>query len=365
MKMALNSKHLFFVGSYAGEDQPGIAAFLFDSVTGETMAQGAITGIKNPSYLTAHPNGRWLYAVSETGQAGDGIYGAVCSFRYKQQPFSMEALNQQSTRGDWPCHVQIDRTGRWIVASNYGSGSVALFPILEDGALGTMATFLQHEGQGPNRDRQEGPHAHSATFSPDNRFLIVADLGIDRLVIYRFDAKSGSLDWHGGVQAEPGAGPRHLDFDPDGQRVYVANELNNTLAIYDYDEVGGALQPVQSLSTLPDPALPNSVADIHVSAKRSRVYVSNRGHNSLAVFDVEDMHRAHRTGIVPCGGEWPRSFALDPDEAYILVANRHSHDLAVLPVVVGGTVGPSINKITLQQPSCVKFGGPLHGDLSE
>jgi 6-phosphogluconolactonase len=354
--MTTNAKHFLFVGSYAPEDKPGIYAFLFDSATGDMTPHGSFAGITNPSFLTVHPNGKWLYAVSETGLGSDGVHGSVHALKIEQGSLNLQPINWQSTQGDWPCHVVIDGNGRFLIASNYGTGNAALFPILPDGGLGEMTAFVQHEGQGANKARQEGPHAHSAVFTPDNRFLVVADLGIDQLVIYQFDAETGSLSADAKVQAAPGAGPRHFAFHPDGQQLLVANELDSTVTVYDYDAGNGTLHALQTVETLPTNAPESSVADIHFSPSGQHVYVSNRGHNSVAVFSFGDNGRLTRLAISPCGGNWPRNFALSPDGQFMLVANRRSDQISVLPIHADGSeIGAAVVRVSVAQPSCITF----------
>lgn len=353
--MNAKSKQLYFVGSYAAQDQAGVTAFDFDPAAGDVTVRGKFSGIRNPSFLALHPNGRWLYAVSETGLAQDGDYGSIWSLSYERPSLDVQPINSRSTGGDWPCHLEIDRSGRWIVASNYGTGNAALFPILDGGELGEMAAFVQHEGQGPNTARQEGPHAHSATFSPDNRFLIVADLGIDQLMVYQFDEETGSLTLRDSIQTAPGAGPRHMVFHPGGRRVFVANELDSTVTVYDYRAADGALQALQTLSTLPSPDPESTVADIHLSASGRQLYVSNRGHNSIAVFEVEEDGRVTLQGIFSCGGDWPRNFAVGPADQFLLVANRRSNQISIMSLDDDGGIGRGIQQIPILQPSCVLF----------
>ena len=163
---------------------------MFDETRGTLTPHGSFAGILNPSFIVIHPNGQWLYAVSETGQASDGIPGGVCALSFERESFSMRLLNQQPSGGDWPCHLRLDATGKWLIATNYGSGNAAIYPLQPDGSLGEMTDFVQHHGKGPNAARQEASHAHSSIFSPDNRFVIIADLGIDQLVIYQFDTSN-------------------------------------------------------------------------------------------------------------------------------------------------------------------------------
>src|SRR5579883_463958 len=173
------SHYTLYLGSYAAAQQPGVYAFTLHAETGELSAQGSFAGITNPSFLTTSPHGEYIYAVSETCMQQDGVPGSVWALRYAREPWTLEPLNQQASGGDLPCHLAIDATGRWLLVSNYGSGTVSVLPIQEDGALGALTDCVQHEGRGPRADRQEGPHAHSATFTPDQRSVIVADLGID------------------------------------------------------------------------------------------------------------------------------------------------------------------------------------------
>lgn len=350
-----SSKQTLFIGSYASSDAAGIYGGVFEVDTGNLTIHSSFTGIANPSFVLGHPNGRFLYSVSEIGMASDGQHGAVWAFRIGDD-LTLDPINQQSTQGDWPCHLAIDGTGRWLIASNYGSGDAALFPLLPDGSLGPLQTLMRHQGSGPNKDRQEGPHAHSATFSPDNRFVIIADLGIDQLVVYAFDAEVGALVKQAEVQANPGAGPRHLAFGPNGRFLYAANELDNTVTVYRYDAANGSLSSIQTIPTLPAPNPDSAVADIHFSPSGQHLYVSNRGHNSVAVFGVGADGRLTSIGFPSCGGNWPRNFAVGGNGRYLLVANRHTNNIAILPLTAAGpNVQDPIQQTTISQPSCVQF----------
>lgn len=345
---------MLFVGSYAVPTQPGIHAFHFDVETGKLSAVGSFAGIANPSFLVVHPNRRWLYAVSETKQ-DDGAPGSVWAFRVAHEPWSLQPLNHRPSGGDWPCHLQLDATGRWLFVSNYGTGSVGVLPILPDGSLGEMADLVQHDGRGVHPQRQEGPHAHSATLTRDNGLVIVADLGIDQLVSYAFDATAGKLSPHGQTRTRPGAGPRHMAFHPNGHVLYVANELDSTVTVYAYDAANG-LYERQALNTLPPGARENTVAHIHVSSSARRVYVSNRGRNSIAVFDAAADGQLTRIAVPACGGNWPRHFALAPDERFMLVANQYSSELSVLPLRIGSDeIGAPAARAAVPQAACVQF----------
>ncbi len=302
------SQHVLYIGSYATVDQPGIHACTFDNTTGELTLHASFAGVANPSFVVVHPNGHWLYAVSETNQQKDNLSGAVWAFRCRHEPWSIEPINHQMSGGDSPCHLEIDSNGRWLLVSNY------------------------------------------------HRFVIVADLGIDALLVYEFDPSAGRLHAHTHTITRPGAGPRHLAFHPNGQLVYVANELDNTVAVYDYDAANGRLRERQVVETLPSTASESTVADIHISPLGDRVYVSNRGHDSVAIFAVEMDGRLARVAIRSCGGRWPRNFAIAPGNRFLLVANQHSDEVVVLPVLSGSeALGAPTASVALTGVSCVHF----------
>jgi len=350
------SSSLVFVSGYAGADQPGIHAFMFDESNGSLTPQGSFKGILNPSFCLVHPNGRWLYAVSEASKADRELGGGVCALTFEREPFAAHLLNQQPSLGDWPCYLQLDRTGRWLFVANYGSGNASGYPIHADGSLGEKSAHVQHSGSGPNKQRQEGPHAHSVTFSPDNRFALVADLGLDQIISYRFDPESGTLNRHTETQTQPGAGPRHLAFHPNNKWLYAANELNSTVTLYDYEAGSGALLEKQNISTIPSDSPENIVADIHVSATGQHVYISNRGHNSLAVFEVGKDGHLTLVSIPSCGGNWPRNFALSPNGKFALVANQYSNEVCVLPVVADTeSLGTAVARASVAGASCIQF----------
>jgi 6-phosphogluconolactonase len=350
----MTTNDLILVSGYAAPDQPGIHAFRFDHSTGTLDARGSFTGVANPSFVVVHPQQPWLYAASETA-ASDGAPGAVWALRFQRDGTSFAPINQQGSGGDHPCHLALDATNRWLLVSNYSSGVVGVLPIGDDGSLGTMTDLVQHEGSGSHAERQAGPHAHSATWTPDNQFVIVTDLGIDQLVVYAFDHQAGKLTPHKEINTRPGAGPRHLVFHGNGEQVYVANELDNTVSVYRYNGAGG-LSEQQTLSTLPPDAGENTVADIHIAPNNSRAYVSNRGHNSIAVYDVAADGQLAPVAIMPCGGDTPRNFALAPRGGWLLVANQNSNSLAVLPLSEGfDPIGEPVGHVAVGQPSCVQW----------
>ncbi len=342
-------------GGYAAPNQPGLHAFTFDGVTGALNLVGSYAGIHNPSFLVVHPNNQWLYSVSETGERSNDAPGAVWALKFQLEPWSMTPLNHQPSGGDWPCHLQLDKTGRWLFVANYGTGSARVFPIQADGSLGAATATVQHQGTGPNAQRQEGPHAHSTILTPDNQYALVADLGLDALVVYRFDSQAGTLTRAGEVRTRPGAGPRHTVFHPSGKVLYVANEIDNTVSAYEYDSAG-TYTIRQTLATLPPTAPENTVADIHLASSANRLYISNRGHNSLAVYGIDKDGWLTRLAVPACGGEWPRNFALAPNGRFVLVANQYSNAITVLPLPIGAEeIGNPVAKVEVHQASCIKF----------
>ncbi len=353
-------ERLLIVGSYAAADQPGIQLLRVAETTGALTTCGSYAGITNPSFVVAHPNGQWVYAVSETSQ-GDGTPPSVWALHVDRESLTLWPLNQQPSGGDAPCHVQLDRTGRWLLVSNYTSGSIAVLPIVENGALGPMTETIQHAGSSVHPERQTGPHAHSAIFTPDNRYAIVADLGLDQLVAYAFDSATGKLRPHARTATKPGAGPRHMAFHPRGDHLYVANELNSTVSVYSYDAASGTLKERQTVAILPSGSPENLTAHIYLSPSGQQLYVSNRGPNTIAVFDVAADGQLAAVAVYPCGGDWPRHFTL-LDERFLLVANQYSGDISVLPLLASPeTPGSTVASVNIPQATCVQWVTDKHG----
>jgi 6-phosphogluconolactonase len=229
-------------------------------------------------------------------------------------------------------------------------------PIANDGALGKPAHVVRHQGRGTHAKRQTGPHAHSTVFTPDQRFVLVADLGLDQILSYGFDESGGSLVGNGHTSTRPGAGPRHLAFHPHGRILYVANELDNTISVYEYQGAEGRLCERQSLSTVPPDAGGNSVADVHVAPNGTRAYVSNRGHDSIAVFDIDANGTLTFRGTQSCNGQWPRHFAIHPTGQFMVIANQFSGDVTVLPVTESQAgIGEAVAVAAVPFASCVQF----------
>ncbi len=371
---APDSNLVAFIGSYTPADQPGIFAVTVDRDSGLRM-YAAWAGVTNPSFLTIHPNGRHLYAVSETGLVADGTSGTVHAFDIERSGATIELapLGRRPTSGDHPCHLRVDPDGRWLAVSNYGTGSLVVLPIRPDGSLDGVASLVQHRGTGPIAGRQDGPHTHSSVFAPDGRFLIAADLGVDQILVYEFDSDTGSLNGRHVIRTAPGAGPRHLAFHPDGSHLFVANELDNTVSLFGFDGDDGSLHLRQSESTVPPQWPHNTVGDIHVSDAGDRVYVSNRGHDSLAAFEFHSTEGLTRRTLRSCAGRVPRGFRLVPGADQALVANQESDEVVALSLTAHAALDP-VARLHILRPSCVtllmpnrprRAGTPALGDGPE
>ena len=346
---------LLVVGSYASADEPGIHAFRMHG-DGRLTPLGATGGVARPSYVIPHPARNVLYAVGELDRTEHGVAGRVWALAIERDPWMLRPLNDLPSGGDLPCHLRLDPTGGWLVVSNYGSGTVGLLRLAADGSLAEMTATVQHQGRSVRRGRQDGPHAHSAVVTPDGRLVLVADLGTDRIVSYQLERGTGALVPHGETTARPGAGPRHMAFDPTGRRLYVTNELDSTVSLYEFTPTSGALSEAQVVATLPGAVDGNLVADIALSRSGDRLYVSNRGHDSIAVFGVSPGGRLERTAIRPCGGAWPRSIALDPAGGHLVVANQRGDGVAVLAVrAESPDLAEALPAAAVPRPSSVRF----------
>ena len=326
---------LVFVGSYGSAAGQRIHAVVIDE-TGTMRIVGGADGIADPSFLAVHPDGHTLYAVSETGSVADGSVGHVHALRIEEfaQTVGLTPMGARSTHGDHPCHLSIDRTGRWLHATNYSSGEVVVFRIDGDGSLSEAVERIDHVGRGPHEERQLGPHPHSTTVSPDNEYLIVADLGVDRVFIYGRDDDTGSLEYHGDMRSRPGSGPRSSTFDPSGRFLCVVNELDNTVTLYAWDRGSGTLEEIQVTPTLPDGVdTPNLAADVCFDPSGRSLYVSNRGHDSVMAYRLDPERGLTTIGTQPSGGMSPRAIVVAPSGSHLVVANERSDRVVSLPLV--------------------------------
>ncbi len=356
------SDWLMFVGTYtsAGASK-GIYAFRMDGETGGMTQVNFEDGIINPSFLAIHPNRKFLYAVNEVAESSGVPGGALTAYSIDHSSGALSRINHQSTGGPGPCHVSIDATGKYAVVANYNGGSVCMLPIAEDGSLGRSSHFIQHYGGTKvNPQRQEKAHAHSANLSPDNRFAVINDLGLDQIRVYEMDLEAGKLKFsqESSVTSAPGAGPRHLDFHPNGRYAYAINELGCTVTAYNYDAASGKLTEINSLSTLPEGYQgDNTTADVHVSPDGKFLYGSNRGHNTLAIFRIDESDGSiESVADQSTGGKTPRNFGFHPEGKYLYAANQDSDNIIQFEVdAATGELTPMGREIRCPMPVCLKF----------
>ena len=355
-------KYLVYVGTYTDHGSKGIYVYRFDSSTGKMTSLGLAAEATEPSFLAVDSSGPFLYAVNETETYSGQPTGAASAFAIQPDSGKLSLLNQVSSRGTDPAHITLDRTGKYALVANYTSGSVAVFALLKDGRLGEVASFVQHKGSSVNPERQKGPHAHAIALSPDNRFAVVADLGLDQLLVYSFDAAKGTLGAKPQVvKASPGAGPRHLVFSFDSRFLYMLNEMQSSVVAYSYDAASGAMHELQTISSLPKGfSGENTAAEIEIDPSGKFLFASNRGDDSIAVFAIDP-----RTGMLThvetdsTGGKTPRNFAIDPTSSWLLAANQDSDKIVVFRIdQKTGHLNPTGDVFQLPSPVCLKFVAP-------
>ena len=313
----------------------------------------------NPSFLALHPNGRFLYAVNEGLETGDQPGGAVSAFARDPESGNLTYLNRELSHGTDPCHLTVDLGGRCVLAANYSSGSVAVLPIGADGRVGPATYVDQHSGSSVHQ-RQQGPHAHAIPLDPTGRFALCPDLGMDQLFVYRLDAAAGTLSPNDppGARLAPGSGPRHLDFHPSKPWVYVINELGSTVTTFAWDGERGTLGEIQTVSTLPETYMGRSTcADIHVAPSGRFVNGSNRGHDSIAAFAIDEATGALTPlGHTPTGGRTPRNFAIDPTGTYLFAANQDTDTIVTFRLdAATGQLTPTGQVTNVPSPVCLKL----------
>ncbi len=355
---AANKEHYLIVGTYNSPKSEGIYVYKFNSLDGSTKEVSHIK-TANPSYVTVAPGEKFVYAVHEIGKEGKG--GEVAAFSFNKKDGTLTFINQQLTGGDHPCYVEIDKTGKWVIVANYSSGSFSVLPVNKDGSLGVATTTIQHVGSGKIPGRQKGPHAHCAKLSPDNKWLFVSDLGIDKVMIYAFDAITGKITpaKYPFAASEPGSGPRHFTFHPNNKYAYLVEEITGTVVAFKY--TNGTLKSLQRLSTLPagDTGFIGS-ADIHVSSDGKFLYASNRGKegsNTIAIFKIDPATGMLKSiGHQSTLGKIPRNFNLDPTGNFLLVANQESDEVVVFKRnKQTGLLTDTGKRINIGKPVCLKW----------
>jgi 6-phosphogluconolactonase len=351
-----------YVGTYTGKDSKGIYRFDLDLATGKLSNKELAAEVKSPSFLAIHPNHKFLYSVNEVDDIGGKKGGGVSAFAIDPKTGNLTPLNQQTSGGPGPCHITVDKEGKNVLVANYTGGSAEVLPINDKGELEKPSSFQQHKGKGTDPARQEGPHAHSVNVDAKSQFAVVADLGLDKVFIYHFDPKKGTLTPNDppAYETEPGAGPRHFAFHPDGKHAYVINELACTVSALDYDAGKGVLKRVQTVSTLPkgtEKEKNYSTAEVQVHPSGKFLYGSNRGHDSIAVFAIDP-----KTGGLTLVGHQgkgikePRGFGIDPTGAYLIVGNQNGKSIVVFKI--DPTTGELTETGTVAEvgaPVCVKM----------
>jgi 6-phosphogluconolactonase len=355
-----SAPYLMYVGTYTGPNSKGIYAYRFDPATGQATSLGLVTETVNPSFVAIDPTQGFLYAVNEVSDYQGKKSGAVSAFAIDRQSGKLTLLNEMPSGGAGPCHVSLDKTGKYVLVANYDSGSVAVFPVLNDGKLGEASAVVQHSGHGPDPERQKGPHAHQIVLSKDNRFAIAADLGLDELLIYRFDPAKGTLTPNNPPfgKVDPAAGPRHFVFHPNDRFIFVTNEMASTVTGFSYDAARGSLSKLTSVSTLPEGFKgENDTAEIEISADGKFLYDSNRGHNSIAIFSVDAATGTQKfVEAVSTGGKTPRNFAIDPTGSYLFAANQDSNNIVIFKIdKQTGHLTPTGQVLEAPSPVCIRF----------
>jgi 6-phosphogluconolactonase len=348
-----------FVGTYTGKKSKGIYRLEFDPSTGKLGTPEVAAEVTSPSFLAVAPDRKHLFSVCEIDSFKGKKAGGVASFAMDASSGALKPINQESSVGAGPCHVVCDKLGKHVLVANYGGGSVAVLPVGADGKLGEASCFVPHTGSGADKSRQEGPHAHSINLDADNRFAVVADLGLDKLFVYRFDPAAGTITPNEPpfVEMAPGSGPRHFAFHPNGKFAYANEEMASTLTALSYDGTKGEFKVLNTLSTLPEPTKGNSTAETVVHPNGKFVYTSNRGHNSIAIFAIDEATgQIKAIGHQREGIKTPRNFNIDPSGKWMVVANQDGDSLIVFAIESEtGMLKPTSQKIEVGSPVCVKF----------
>ncbi len=352
-------RYRVYVGTYTDGESEGIYVHTMDA-SGRLEPTGMVTRAENPTFLDIHPNGRFLYSVNEIDGFEGATAGSVTGYSIDPKTGGLTEINRRSTGGPGPCHLSIDSGGRWVMAANYVGGSICVLPIADDGSLGNASDFVQHEGSSVDPERQTGPHAHSITPDRADRYTYAADLGLDRMMVYRLDTDTGKLapndpPW---TAVQAGAGPRHFAFHPDNRHAYVINEMDSTVTVFAFDEASGRLSEIQNVSTLPREFEGESwCADVHPSPSGRFLYGSNRGHDSIAVFEV-DLSSGRLTAVdhVSTRGQTPRNFAIDPTGTFLLAANQDTDTVVTFRLDErSGVPVPTGDIARIPAPVCVKL----------
>jgi 6-phosphogluconolactonase len=342
-----------YLGTYTSKDgSKGIYRSKFDPTTGKLSQPVLAAELPNPTFLAIHPTGKFLYSVEEV-DGKDG--GGAAAYALDRKTGELTRLNEAKTVGGGPCHLSLDPKGEILTVANYGGGSTAVFKLDADGKIGPRVGFFQHKGTSADKSRQEGPHAHSSFFDPTGKYLMTVDLGLDRVKVFTLDPATG-LKEHADIVVPPGSGPRHIAVAPDGKIAYVCGELNSTVNVVELGGLGGESKVVQTLSTLPAPVKGNSTAECILSPNGKFVYVSNRGHDSIAVFKVSADRKLTPAGHITGDIKEPRNFNIDPSGKWMLIASQNGGKVGVWELnEATGLAKETGETVKISRPVCVKF----------
>jgi 6-phosphogluconolactonase len=334
-KQPPKTEWIAWIGTYTRGKSKGIYAYRWIPGERKFTSLGLAIESVQPSFLAVHPNQKFLYAVNETEQYEGHPAGSVSAFTIDPSAGQLKQISRVSSKGADPCHLAVDRSGKWLYVANYTGGSTAAYSIQDDGSIGEATAFAQHSGSSVVRSRQQGPHAHCTVLSPDNHFVLVADLGLDQVLVYPIDPQSGGLATRdaGIAKLPPGSGPRHLVFRPDGKFVYVLNEINATVTSFRYVAQRGALEEPHTVSMLPEGYSGTGNSGAEIAIRGNYLYASNRGHDSIAIFRIDQTSgKLTPTGHVPTQGKTPRAFAIDPSGQFFLAANQDSDNIVLFQI---------------------------------
>lgn len=352
---------LLYVGTYTEKGSEGIYVYKFNAESGKLSKLHTVKNVVQPSYLTVNTSRTHLYAVNELVEYEGKKSGSVSAFAIDQKTGNLTLINRQPSLGEAPCHISVTKNGKFALVANYLGGNVSVYPIETDGRLGVSVDLAQHTGSGPNKERQESAHAHSINLDNKDRFAVAADLGVDKLMIYRFDDKTGKLTTNSAqpfFQTKAGAGPRHFAFHQNGKFAFVINELTSSITAFSFDENMGTLNELQTISTLPESYSGiNTCADIRISPNGKFLYGTNRGHDSLAVYKIDEQSgKLNFVEHAPTGGKTPRNFTIAPNGRFLLAANQNSDSIIVFKIdAKTGKLKQTENGASVSMPVCLKL----------
>ena len=355
---AAPTRALVCFGSYSTPDKESVHLFQLNLQDGSLKKLNAVDGLTNPSFLKIHPNGKYLYTVNEVSTFDGKKSGGVTAFALDVNGGKLSKINQQPSGDTGPCHLTVDATGKYVLVAHYGGGSTSVLPIKKDGSVGAVVSQIKHKGSSVH-SRQKAPHAHAVHVGPNNKFAFAPDLGIDKVLVFSFDENTGAIaeTKFDGAKLEPGSGPRHFGFHPDGKFAYVINEIKQTVTAFRYNAKRGRLRTLQTLSTVPHPVDGNSTAEVLVHPTGQFLYGSNRGHNSIAMFRINKKNgKLTALGHESTRGSTPRNFGIDPTGQFLLAANQQSDNVAVFRINQDtGKLKFTGNEIKLSKPVCVRM----------